>query len=195
MLEALGRLCQGPAGATVIDHLRQWAPAWLAQLAGVVPPAEHEQLQRHTRGVTRERLLRELAEALEALTATHLLVLVLEDLHWSDASTVDVLSLLARRREAARLLVIGTYRPTELVLREHPLKQAEAELRLHGHCGELALHALSRRRWTRMWRTVSRAPGARHWSCHVSTHSGASVVHGAPGGVSGAAGSARHERG
>ena len=142
VLEALGRLCQGPAGATVIDHLRQWAPTWLVQLAGVVPPAEHEQLQRHTQGVTRERLLRELAEALEALTATHLLVLVLEDLHWSDASTVDVLSLLARRREAARLLVLGTYRPTELVLREHPLQQAAAELQLHGHCVELALRYL-----------------------------------------------------
>jgi predicted ATPase/DNA-binding winged helix-turn-helix (wHTH) protein len=142
VLEALGRLCQGLAGATVIDHLRQWAPTWLAQLAGVVPPAEHEQLQRHTQGVTRERLLRELAEALEALTATHLLVLVLEDLHWSDASTVDVLALLARRREVARLLVIGTYRPTELVLRGHPLQQAAAELRLHGYCGELALSYL-----------------------------------------------------
>jgi DNA-binding winged helix-turn-helix (wHTH) protein/predicted ATPase len=142
VLEALGRLCQGPAGATVIAHLRQWAPAWLAQLAGVVPPAEHAQLQRTTQGVTRERLLRELAEALEALTATHLLVLVLEDLHWSDASTVDVLALLARRREAARLLVLGTYRPSELVLRGHPLQQATAELHLHGHCEELALHSL-----------------------------------------------------
>jgi predicted ATPase/DNA-binding winged helix-turn-helix (wHTH) protein len=142
VLEALGRLCQGPAGATVLAHLRQWAPTWLAQLAGVVPAAEHAQLQHHTQGVTRERLLRELAEALEALTATHLLVLVLEDLHWSDASTVDVLALLARRREAARLLVLGTYRPTELVRREHPLQQAVAELRLHGHCGELALSYL-----------------------------------------------------
>jgi predicted ATPase len=142
VLEALGRLCRGSAGATVIDHLRQWAPAWLAQLTGVVSPAEHEQLQHHARGVTRERLLRELAEALEALTTTHLLVLVLEDLHWSDASTVDVLALLARRREAARLLVIGTYRPTDLMLRGHPLQQAAAELRLHGYCAELALSYL-----------------------------------------------------
>jgi hypothetical protein len=114
VLEDPGRLCQGPAGVTALDHLRQWAPTWLAQLAGVVPPGEHARLQRHTQGVTRERLLRELAEALEALTATHLLVL--EDLHWSDALTVDVLALLARRREAARLLVIGTYRPTGLVV-------------------------------------------------------------------------------
>ena len=39
------------------------------------------------------------------------LVLVLEDLHWSDAATLDLLAWLARRREPARLLLIGTYRP------------------------------------------------------------------------------------
>lgn len=143
ILEALGRLCRGPHGATVIDHLLQWAPTWLVQLAGVLPPAEHELLQRHTRGATRERRMRELAEVLEALTVTQPLVLVLEDLHWSDASTVDVLAMLARRREVACLLVLGTYRPVELILRSHPLRQAVSELQLHGQCAELALHYLS----------------------------------------------------
>jgi DNA-binding winged helix-turn-helix (wHTH) protein/predicted ATPase len=142
VLEALGRLCRGPAGPAVIDHLRQWATAWLAQLSGMLPPAEREQLQRQARQPSRERMLRELAEALEALTATQLLVLVLEDLHWSDASTVEVLTMLARRRERARLLVLGTYRPAELILRAHPLKQAKAELQLHGHCAELVLGPL-----------------------------------------------------
>jgi hypothetical protein len=33
---------------------------------------------------------------------------------------------MARRREGARLLVLGTYRPVELILRAHPLKQAKA---------------------------------------------------------------------
>jgi predicted ATPase/DNA-binding winged helix-turn-helix (wHTH) protein len=142
VLEALGRLCRGPAGATVVAHLLQWAPAWLVQLAGVVSPAERERLYRYTSGVTRERLLRELAEALEALTQKQPLVLVLEDLHWSDASTVQVLTVLARRREMARLLVLGTYRPAELILRAHPLKQAKAELRLHRQCAELVLGPL-----------------------------------------------------
>jgi tetratricopeptide (TPR) repeat protein len=142
VLEALGRLCRGPDGATVIDCLRQWAPTWLVQIAGVVPPVDYERLQRHTQGVTRDRHLRELAEVLEVLTATRLLVLVLEDLHWSDASTVDVLTILARRREAARLVVLGTYRPVELILRTHPLKQAVIELQLHGQCAELPLRYL-----------------------------------------------------
>ena len=142
VLEALSRLCRGPAGPTVLGQLRQWAPSWLAQLTGVLPPADQARLQRRTLGATRERMLRELAEALEALTAAHLLVLVLEDLHWSDPSTVEVLTLLARRREMARLVVLGTYRPAELILRAHPLKQAKAELQLHGHCAELILSYL-----------------------------------------------------
>src|SRR5262245_27279177 len=87
-------------------------------------------------------MLRELAEALEAFTAEHPLLLVLEDLHWSDASTVAALALLARRQEAARLLVLGTYRPVELILRQHPLKAGKQELQLHGHCAELPLGSL-----------------------------------------------------
>ena len=39
-------------------------------------------------------------------------VLVLEDLHWADDSTLDLLAALLRRREPARLLLLGTYRPT-----------------------------------------------------------------------------------
>ena len=53
-------------------------------------------------------MLRELAEALEALTVEHPLVLVLEDLHWSDVSTLDLLAFMTRRKEPARFLVIGT---------------------------------------------------------------------------------------
>jgi predicted ATPase len=45
-------------------------------------------------------MLRELAVALEALTTTTPLVLVLKDLHWSDVSTVNLLTYLAQRREA-----------------------------------------------------------------------------------------------
>ena len=49
-------------------------------------------MQRAVQGTTRERMLRELAEALEVLTAEQPLMLVLEDLHWSDASTVELLA-------------------------------------------------------------------------------------------------------
>jgi DNA-binding winged helix-turn-helix (wHTH) protein/predicted ATPase len=143
VLEALGRLCREAAGQDVIALLRQQAPTWLVQMPTLVSPAELEELQRRTAGVTRERMLRELTEALEALTAERTLILRLEDLHWSDYSTLDLLSVLARRQEAAQLLILGTYRPVEILTRDHPLKGVKHELQLHGQCEELALDFLS----------------------------------------------------
>jgi predicted ATPase len=88
-------------------------------------------------------MLRELSDALDALGADLPLVLVVEDLHWSDSATVDLLAMLARRREAARVLILGTYRPADLAVSGHPLKPVKQELQLHGHCEELALDFLS----------------------------------------------------
>ena len=70
-------------------------------------------------------------------------MLVLEDLHWSDASTVEALAMLARRREPARLLVVGTYRAAEVVVRDHPLKTVKHELIARGQGVEVALSYLS----------------------------------------------------
>jgi predicted ATPase len=104
--------------------------------------AELEAVRRRVEGATRERMLREFADAVEALTATRPLLLVLEDLQWSDPSTLDLISSLARRRAPARLLVIGTYRPAEVAGRAHPLAAIKQDLQVHGQCVELALPAL-----------------------------------------------------
>ena len=58
--------------------------------------------------------------AVEALTAERPLVLVLEDLHWSDQATLALVGYLARRRAPARLLLIGTYRPVEVIVTDIP---------------------------------------------------------------------------
>src|SRR5262249_53768114 len=54
-------------------------------------------------------------------------LLVIEDLHWADEATLDVLRLLARRIESAPVLVLGTYRDDELD-RSHPLRILLGEL-------------------------------------------------------------------
>src|SRR5438445_671005 len=69
---------------------------------------------------TQARMLRELAEALEILTTEQPLLLVLEDLHWSDTATLEWLAYVARRRDPARLLVLATYRPAEARVAAHP---------------------------------------------------------------------------
>ena len=143
VLEALGRLCRGAGGQEIVALLGQQAPTWLVQMPGLVRAADLETLKRRIVGATRDRMLRELAEALELLTAQQPLVLVLEDLHWSDPSTLDLIAVLARRREPARLLLIGTYRPPEVRRRAHPLPSVTQELQLHGHGVELPLTLLS----------------------------------------------------
>jgi predicted ATPase len=84
-------------------------------------------------------MLRELAEAMEALTAIQPCVLVVEDLHWSDTATIEWLAYMARRRGPARLLVLGTYRPVEAIVRTHPVRAMVQELMVHGYGTELAL--------------------------------------------------------
>jgi DNA-binding winged helix-turn-helix (wHTH) protein/tetratricopeptide (TPR) repeat protein len=142
VLEALGRLCR-QSGERLIGLLARYAPTWLVQMPSLISVADRDRLQRETLGATRERMLREMAEAVEAVTAQTPLTLVLEDLHWSDYSTLDLISSLGRRREPARLLVIGTYRPVEVILSGHPLKTVKQELQLHGRCQELPLEFLA----------------------------------------------------
>jgi predicted ATPase/DNA-binding winged helix-turn-helix (wHTH) protein len=143
LLEAIGRLGRGPDGPRLVALLQQYAPSWLVHLPALVPEGEVEALWRRAGGATRERMLRELAEAVEALTAEQPLVLVLEDLHWSDVSTLDWLAYVARRREAARLLIVGTYRPVDAIVQGHPVHTVTQELQRQGHGTELMLGYLS----------------------------------------------------
>ena len=142
VLDALGRLCRGATGRHLLSLLGQYAPTWLVQMPALLDASEQEALQRRTQGVSKERMLREMAEALEALTVETPLVLVLEDLQWSDYSTFDLISFLARRRESARLFFIGTYR-SGVVLDSHPLIGMKQELQAHGQCDELSVPLLS----------------------------------------------------
>src|SRR5262245_24457159 len=141
VLEAIGRLCR--EHEEVVDVLRAHAPMWLLQMPSLVKTADRELLNRELVGATRERMLREIGDALEALTADMPLVLILEDLHWSDYSTLDLISYLGRQRHSNRLMVIGTYRPVELVLSGHPLKAVKRDLLAKQQCEELSLEYLS----------------------------------------------------
>jgi DNA-binding winged helix-turn-helix (wHTH) protein/predicted ATPase len=142
-LEAVSRLCQEPGRDRLIELLRRRAPTWLLQMPWLVSAADQEAFEREAAGSTRERMLREMAETIEALTAETPLVMALEDLHWSDYSTLDLISYLARRREPARLLLIGVYRPADLISSGHPLKAVQQELKMSRRCEELALDFLS----------------------------------------------------
>ncbi|HEY8518401.1 MAG TPA: AAA family ATPase [Candidatus Binatia bacterium] len=142
VLEALERLCREAGRPRIAELLARWAPTWLVQMPSLLDADEAARLRQETLGATPERMLREMTEALDLITRETTLVLVLEDLHWSDPSTIDLIVALATRREPARLLVLGTFRPAELRAREHPLDQARHHLALRRQCTEIALELL-----------------------------------------------------
>jgi len=141
LLEALGRLCRRPDAEALRAAVERHAPCWLAQLPGLLTDAELDRLRPRLQG-TRERMVRELAELIEVVTRDQTLVLALEDLHWSDHSTLELLAYLAQRREPARFLLVATYRPAEVMSGEHPLRPLVQELRARRHAEELALAPL-----------------------------------------------------
>ncbi|MFF8729627.1 AAA family ATPase [Streptomyces sp. NPDC015171] len=73
------------------------------------------------------RLFELTARLLERVAADHTVVLVLEDLHWADASTRHLLAYLFRTLRAGRLLVLASYRSDD-IHRRHPLRPLLAEL-------------------------------------------------------------------
>jgi DNA-binding winged helix-turn-helix (wHTH) protein/tetratricopeptide (TPR) repeat protein len=130
-------------GTETLDLLRHQAPMWLAQMPSVISQSERDKLQSQVAGSSRERMLREMAGAIESLTTLAPLLLVLEDLHWSDYSTLDLISYLARRGDPARLMIVGTYRPVDVILSDHPLRSVKRELQAHSMCQELPLEYLA----------------------------------------------------
>lgn len=130
LIEALSQLCASPDGAALLPLLRQLAPSWLGLLPGLAQGAPAS-------SVTPERMRREMAAVIDALPMP--LVLVIEDLHWSDVATVELLARLAQGRAATPLLLIGTYRAAEVALHGHSLKTMHQELLAHGKCRDLWL--------------------------------------------------------
>jgi len=142
ILDALEQGVRGSGGEEWLELLRHNAPSWLRQLPKLLPSEELEQLRRISAGTPPEQQRRELSQALEVAAAEQPLVLVLEDLHWCDASTVALLSLLAQREPPSRLMVIASCRPVETIISQHPARALQLGLTSRGRAQSLFLNPL-----------------------------------------------------
>jgi DNA-binding CsgD family transcriptional regulator len=110
----------------ILDELQERTPA-------SVPAGLRERLAGEGAediGSAQARTLRfvEIHRALVAAAGESLLVIVVDDVHWADQSTLDLLLFLARRLRGSQLVLIAAYRSDELH-RRHPLRPVAAELR------------------------------------------------------------------
>ena len=143
VLEALSELCRNDS--TLVALLRAVAPTWLLQLPWLSTADEREALRRELAGVSPDRMLREMGEVLDRSGERRPLLLVTEDLHWSDRATIQLIDYVARRRGSARLMWLASFRLAEVVALDHPLNPLRHELRLHDLCEEIVLDPFSER--------------------------------------------------
>jgi tetratricopeptide (TPR) repeat protein len=144
-LDAIGALLDGPARGRLASLMRTYAPTWCMELpAAFASTGAFERLQQETIGATKERMMREMGDALGMFSANSPIVLLLEDLHWADPSSVDLLRHICQRIGNQRLLIAGTFRPEDIERSNHPLKSYKAEMQTHHLCEEIALRSLGR---------------------------------------------------
>ncbi len=141
-LEALDNLLRSNNG--IKHQLREFAPSWYVQLLPLSESdASDARLQEYVSSATQERLKREFGLFIHEITLQNPLVLFFDDVHWTDPSTVDLLSHLATKFESTRILVIVTYRPSELILLKHPFTGVKRDLQAHHLCREVEVDFLA----------------------------------------------------
>src|SRR5262249_7185755 len=132
-------------GAPLAHALKLLAPTWYVQLvplaaddpslAGVLAEAKE---------ASQERRKREFGVFVREMARRRPLVLFLDDVHWADPSSVDLLAYLGSKCAAWRLLLVLSYRPSDLLLSRHPFRPVKLDLQGRGVCREIALPFLSR---------------------------------------------------
>jgi hypothetical protein len=120
------------------------APDWYAQIARRTYDGSVEQIAAESPSASQERLKRQLVTFLREVAHQRSLVFFLDDLHWADPSTIDMLGYWGARCGAARILVVGTYRPAELIESGHLFLRVKLELQGHGLCRDVAVPLLTR---------------------------------------------------
>ena len=107
----------------------------LTELAGIVPP------ERETPELERYRLVTAVTEWLRTAGQARPVVLVLDDIHWAGKPTLLLLRHLARNLHDGRVLILATYRDTDID-RSHPLGEVLGDLRREETVGRLSLTGL-----------------------------------------------------
>jgi DNA-binding winged helix-turn-helix (wHTH) protein len=140
VLEVLDELTGDPA---VGEMLRRTGPTWARYLS--------PEFDRHAQNLltpeqlaasTPERLMRELTIFLDDASRQQPLVIFIDDLHWADVSTIDVLAHLAPRLVRMRVLLVVTYRQHEMLQTHHPFSRLRGELIARRHLNEVPVTLL-----------------------------------------------------
>jgi eukaryotic-like serine/threonine-protein kinase len=141
--DAVGRLLTSGGRDLASGLLRTYAPTICVQMpAGLVPDPDGA-LHRQTAGATKERLIREAGDFMEAACRTFPIVLFVEDLQWADPASVDLLHHVGCRLARQRTLIVGAFRQADVEAANPHLKRCALDLLASGAARELSLGAFT----------------------------------------------------
>jgi predicted ATPase len=128
-IESVSGLAQEP---TISAVMAKAAPSW------------HREISHSGSGVPR-RMHRELLQFCRQVSPVHPLIVVIDDFHWADVGSVDLLAFLATRLESIRVLMIICYRLVEMKVKSHPFLRLRSDLLGRGAGTEIRLAPLGRK--------------------------------------------------
>ncbi|PWT81384.1 MAG: hypothetical protein C5B57_10570 [Blastocatellia bacterium] len=139
ILEALEALVRA-GGEPVQRALKQLAPTWHVQVAPLgLENSSADRMRLDVRSVSQQRVKREIRAFFEEVSRQTAVILFLDDMHWADAATVDLLAYITGCFETMRLLIITTHRVSELLLAGRPLARLLLDLQAKGVARDLPL--------------------------------------------------------
>jgi tetratricopeptide (TPR) repeat protein len=140
ILEALDDLAGNPS-QEFKESIKVIAPSWYTQLA-TAQDSSLDRVRSESPAVSQERMKRELAAFLQEVSRRRTLILFFDDLHWADASTIDIIAYIATKLASVRLLIVTAYRLSEMQLNNHPFVPVKLDMQARGLCHELPLEFL-----------------------------------------------------
>lgn len=144
VLEGLESLLRGDSGDQAARLMRRFAPTWYLQVAPSIGDSTVEVLFKEAKSASQERMKLEIHAYLQELSRARPIVLLLDDVHWADVSTCDLLSYLGAKCQELPVLLVATYRPSTLLAAKHVFLQVQRQFQSRGSCTEVALPLLNR---------------------------------------------------
>src|SRR6478672_1223266 len=111
--------------------MKTTAPTWYLQVSPLMGEST-DLLAQEAKDASHDRMRREFVSFFEELSRTRPVILFLDDVHWSDASTCELLAYLFVRMGNIRILIVTTYRPAAIMVRQHPFLPLKLEMERRG---------------------------------------------------------------
>ena len=111
--DLVGAIVPGASLIATVGKAIAHRAGWMDELDRLSKP---KHVMNASSALDQNHLFEQYCNVLLTLAKEKLLLLILDDLHWADDSSIGLLFHLSRRMEASRILIVGTYRPDEVAL-------------------------------------------------------------------------------